>query len=742
MQVNDTIYPVVTGGNEIVTTKNLAFSNYPAGQVLEESIVYSGSVSQFAPWRNIAVCSHAIYTGRQEQIYFFNTGDQIHRQRQNDAQRIVLQVSSQSHTGGGGDMQESIPAYGYANFSPNRTLIRGMQFNRLVGILYFFICKIAAGLADITTGGYCTYNEYVNTYKSQGYKIVSAWIGHLTAFGSGGAASVYAFPLDPIPWTKYIMDSGGSMPRVNGEGKMLVYCPEAYRLDLLDTANRGDSIPVFNCPNVGRQSYIAMDAIGTLGQYTNPNAIDGYNLMNNRYYAGGVWIVGAIQDADIAHVINAYGSYRAPMLYVTDENIILKMASTYGIMFTLDGTLPTFAQLNTPDRINNLYIPFIDDTGSYSGNGATGNSTNPPTIPPLTASMINGAPTAPYNGGFPKNYDRIDPNVYTDHIDLGKPTITANSVFNRSFVVNLTNVQALADWLYSANDTLWDEIIHGLGLMGEQPIQGIISLRLYPFEITAKMPSITTQYISIGRTESPVIGYLLDNNSECVFDLGECKFFEYFGNFLDYSPYTTAEMYIPFIGKFPIDTEIFMGHNISVKLIADYQTGAATAVVFCDEIPVIYKSGVIGIDIPVTADNAAAYAQNVVSGIVGTIPQIVRAAEGIATGNAVDTISGTVGMVGGIYNAFAHPTQYQTAGATAPQTALYQPLKAYFTVYKPVTAEPENYNNAVGYATEQTVTIGNCAGWSVFANPDLNGIPATATEIAEIQSLLSTGIFV
>lgn len=749
MRVNDEIYPAGNTNDRLTVSNELTFSNYPAGVPLEPSITYSGSIAEFAPWRNVVICSHPIQTPRYSG-FSADMGDQIHRQTANIAQRIALQFyGSASHSGGGGTLDSSVPSMGYAHYTNGRKLVRAMKFNRICGKLRVYCVKIIAGLVVYDGWLSCPYQTYVDTYKAQGYKIVSAWISDIRVIGQSNAY-IFPFPIDEIAWTKYQCTAPNAAITTRQTGRVLNYAPECYRMSCGDgeTDNSVNWAPVFNCPNVGRQTHYLPNANNDTVRAPNPNALYGDGLLvldgtPYRYYSGGVWVVGLPADAKIAHTTTYIKTFNSPMAYVEDETYILKMAATYGIMCLLNNnSFPSETQADNPAAIEGMLIPIIRETGDYMGDYIIGSAGTPPEVPEITRELINGNSSAPFVLGFPENPARIDPNTYTDHIELGHPTLTANSVFNRAFVVNQTNVEDFAEWIYSANDTLWDEILHGLGLMGEQPIQGVISLRLYPFDISAKINSPVSQTISIGRTETPITGFLLANDTECIFDLGECTFFAYNGNFLDYSPYTTAEMYIPFIGKFPIDTEIFMGHTISIKLIADYQTGAATAIVFCDQIPVIYKSGVIGIDIPVTADNAAAYAQNVVSGLIGTIPQIVKGAEGIATGNPVDAIAGTVGTVGGIYNAFARPTQYQTAGATSPQTALYQPLKAYFTIYRPIPAEPANYKNVVGYAVETAITINNCVGWSIFANPDLTGIPATATELEEIRTLLTTGIYV
>ena len=84
---------------------------------------------------------------------------------------------------------------------------------------------------------------------------------------------------------------------------------------------------------------------------------------------------------------------------------------------------------------------------------------------------------------------------------------------------------------------------------------------------------------------------------------------------------------------------------------------------------------------------------------------------------------------------------YQTAGSSTPECSLYLPIKPYLIVYAPRVLDVQNYAHTVGFATMQDCTISQCVGFSVFANVDLSGVPATLEEIDEIKTLLETGVY-
>ena len=330
--------------------------------------------------------------------------------------------------------------------------------------------------------------------------------------------------------------------------------------------------------------------------------------------------------------------------------------------------------------------------------------------------------------------ENTDPNNYTDKIDLNKPTLSNVNVFNRSFAVTSTNVRQLADFLWNADETKFQEIVKGLALMGENPMNGIIDLRLFPFNVARKNSATEVEPIVIGRTNTGVNGIKLTENVNSLIDLGECTFFTKFKNFLDYEPYTTAQLYIPYIGVVPVSTAEFMGHKISVKMIVDYTTGAGTAIVFKDDIPFIYRNGVVGVTIPMTGTDSASYASTVIG-------NVVNGAMGIANATATDNMSGLVNSANQMYSGFATPVQYQSAGASSPSVATWQPQKCYFIIDRPILNVPDNYGRTVGYACEQTGKLSDFNGFTVVSNPEIS-FKCTETEKTMLSQLLTTGVFI
>lgn len=397
---------------------------------------------------------------------------------------------------------------------------------------------------------------------------------------------------------------------------------------------------------------------------------------------------------------------------------IVKQCLRYGVIVseTYSG-----AQDVTNAR-DTTYIPIITD-GSVSNDYTNGNnnSNNP-----------NLKWTDPWNDA---GYDPSDPNNYTKKIDLTKPSLTTTGIFNRTFALTGASIKSLADYLWNADESIFNEIVKGLSLMGGNPIDGLIDLRLYPFDVSAKAGGGNAKSIVVGRTDTKVTGLQIDNYN-AVLNLGSCTFHRKFNNFLDYEPFTTASLYIPYVGIVPISTANFMGQTITCKMVVDITTGSCTAIVFANDIPIIYKNGNIGVEIPMTGTNSAEYASRIAGGLTSGATDVTL---GAASKNVGQIISG-VGQIADSALS-VNNTMYNTAGSSSPACGLWQPQNCYFIIQRPVTIIPDSYGHNVGYACNYQANLSSLSGFTCCYNTDVNTLYATEEEKAEIVRLLGQGVY-
>lgn len=330
-----------------------------------------------------------------------------------------------------------------------------------------------------------------------------------------------------------------------------------------------------------------------------------------------------------------------------------------------------------------------------------------------------------------------DPEEETKEIPMNTPTLGTVGVFNRCYAVNSNNLKDLSDYLWNVDETTFETILKGLQLAGADPLNAIISIFLYPFEVEN---SGTLENIRIGTVDTEIQGLPIDHTSVKVYDLGECYFWEKYKNYLDYEPYTTAQLYIPYVGVIQLPVKQFMSKWINVKLVVDILTGVGQVVIYERKsglmIPIIYRDCSIGIQIAVTGQSAAQIAGN----YINAITRIGSAAESMAKGGG---FGAATGIAKGCIDLFtAENVPIQSSGSSSPQCSMYMPQRCYLVVNRPAPIDVDNYGKLVGYACYESGVIGSFTGFSKFANVILDITVATDPEKKEIRSLLESGVFV
>lgn len=419
--------------------------------------------------------------------------------------------------------------------------------------------------------------------------------------------------------------------------------------------------------------------------------------------------------------------------------------------FTLSDLL-TWAQLTKPgvtenDLFTEIRCELRDSTG------ATIIETKSCDFSSLFGSDVDISGTG-LPGDDPNSEESIaDTNTYVDEIPLTTPTVTATGAFNRLFCLNVNGLNDLNEYLYNADDNIFEELIQNV-LSRSDPIESLVSLRLWPFNVLSVVGTYSSEYINFGRTVTDVHGYVLPTNANAVIDLGSAVVPRHWGNFLDY--HMKVSLYIPFCGVAELPIDEVLNKTISVKLICDYVTGAGTAVIYANKVPIMYRQGVVAVDIPMTATNSAEWSKSIIGNLVQT---------GIGAASAVAGNPFSVGSlasgISGIASSLYEGSQVVQVGASSPQVSLFQPMKCYMILSIPSPAavmsgtEAEDstdtyvwgdtYASTVGYACFMPVSrIGNCVtpGLYAFDNVKISIDGATNDEKDMILRMLKEGIYI
>ena len=148
------------------------------------------------------------------------------------------------------------------------------------------------------------------------------------------------------------------------------------------------------------------------------------------------------------------------------------------------------------------------------------------------------------------------------------PSIVMSGINNFNSFYALTRAQV--DELLSELNTA--TFLDNIQLLFESPIENVVNLRIYPFDIKEHHPASTLgdSNIFINVVQMSTKGFSLGVVPSPAFNLGKIEIPKYYDNFLDYSPYTKIELYLPYVDFVTLDTNLVMGKTISIDYVVDY----------------------------------------------------------------------------------------------------------------------------------------------------------------------------
>jgi hypothetical protein len=354
------------------------------------------------------------------------------------------------------------------------------------------------------------------------------------------------------------------------------------------------------------------------------------------------------------------------------------------------------------------------------------------------------------NNDFPK------PEKTTDTSDLD-PKGGGGTETNRSDTIDTPNntaelnshsgVQAGFISLYSPSTSqlrslasyLWtSDFVENVKKMFGDPMDVIIGLTQMPFDVpTGASTSVKAGFIDTGIAMPRVSQQYID------FNMGSIKYGTYWGNALDFDPYTKVQIYLPFIGFRTLNTNDVINSTVSLKYRIDCLTGAVTAWVSSGSFVKYEFSGQCGASIPVTSqnyNNVINTAINVVStvgtGIIGGV-----ATGGLGTMASMATVNGISNVASGVASGGMKPT-VQRSGGMGGASSLMGMKTPYLVFQRPKTSLPTNYNSLYGYACNKFLKLGNCKGFTQVEHMHLQVAGATDDEMKEIENILHKGVFI
>lgn len=384
--------------------------------------------------------------------------------------------------------------------------------------------------------------------------------------------------------------------------------------------------------------------------------------------------------------------FRYYFVYYGPDYSTSKYRGTYGAGISTGGNLtestatkpPSYIYL-TPRKIVN-YDPYADGGASDTGGG--GGSFDG------TTEVINEPDTPLVNV------------TATKFVSLYNPTES-----------QLNNL-AYFMW-HTLDPTTWIKIV-------ADPMDAIISLSVLPIAI----PSSSASDISVGGISTGV-SCNLASAQYISFDAGTITVPQYSNSYLDYAPYTTISIYLPYVGLRKIPTDLVMGKVLGVKYRIDIFTGACCVYITVGGSVILQFTGNCAQQIPFTSSNWTQAITTMISMIGSGV---------MAVANPATAALSVAGMANSAVNGLH--ADIETGGANGGNVGFLGVQKPYIIIQRPKQCIPANQNTFTGYPSYITATFGDLKGYTEVDKIILENINATENELNELESLLKGGVYV
>ena len=394
-------------------------------------------------------------------------------------------------------------------------------------------------------------------------------------------------------------------------------------------------------------------------------------------------------------------------------------------------------------------VPDLTPTKPIGGDPST------PTKPPVT-TLPDLVPLIPLSTG----------DSDSSPTPLPAPPFSSTAGLITVYNPTASELISFAHWLWvtyadATIDKIWNN-----------PFDGIISLHeLYATPSVGARINIRSGFL----VSDTVANSVPDRYTEI--NCGSAVIPEYYGNYLDYSPYSKAYIYLPFIGIQEVSVDDIVGHAVNITYRVDSYNGSCIALITVAKMGyenTIYQfNGNCSVELPIAGGSQAsikagymmAAAQQQAAAIAGNAA--MKAGVASAIGNGVGSLLG--GRIGGAISGAVSPIasgmatakqQEAYANANALQSvvtakssvqhsgsfgASYGAMgfkKPYIIIQSPIEVKVMNYNLEYGFPAHKYVRVGDCEGFLRVREVHVESSTATDDEKALIEQMLKSGVYV
>lgn len=309
---------------------------------------------------------------------------------------------------------------------------------------------------------------------------------------------------------------------------------------------------------------------------------------------------------------------------------------------------------------------------------------------------------------------------------------------------------AFGTWLWvTYADATIDKILNN-------PFDGVIGAHeLYATPNRDGRDNIRSAFLTCPTTADLV------TNRYSEIDCGTVIVPEFYGNYLDYSPYSQAYIYLPFIGINEVSIDDIVGHAVNIRYRIDSYSGSCIAMIFVAKNGyqnLCYQfAGSCSVEVPMAGGSQAAikagmmqaeaYARaamiqagaNVVGGVgsalMGNIGGVLSSLSGIASNYAQAQAGVEAARV-------ANKSSVQHSGQFGASHGAMGEKVPFIIIRNPIQVKVVNYNEDYGFPAHKRVIVGGCQGYLRVREVNVISAHATDEEKMAIEMALKGGVYV
>lgn len=366
----------------------------------------------------------------------------------------------------------------------------------------------------------------------------------------------------------------------------------------------------------------------------------------------------------------------------------------------------------------------------------------------LKAGVKPTYPDGDDDDDFPDGDDDDD----SDDIEPTPIFPTSATGFVSMYAPSQSQLSELASFMWSKN------FLDILLKLQQNPYDAIISIK----NICCDIETGGTSNIILGNVETDISCPTISQQYQQI-DCGTINLTRYFGNFLDFNPYTSIKIYLPFIGFRELDVDEVMGASLHLYYNIDVLTGSCVALIKVSKNvggtnlnSVLYQfDGMIANEIPVTANDYSNVVSAIIRGAATTAAAIgVTAATGgagagaggallgSAVANETATAIGTTMVVNSAIDTVTSKINVQHGGSLSGSMGVLATKQPYVIIHRVIEKNPSNYAKLHGIPSNAYKKLSSLKGFTKMQDIQIKSTIGSVDETEEIKQLLLSGVVI